>query len=217
MRDNDFGKKFTRKIVSWGKNNRRSYPWRVDRDPFNVLVAEFFLQKTPAERVANFYSKFISLHPNFDSVAQIDSEEIEQISKILGLKSRVLRLIETSKIISKKFGNNVPNTYDCLIQLPGIGEYTASAILCFCYRKPVPLIDSNVIRVLTRYFNFPQSINAKDKKLKHVAKILLPCKRSLEYNEAILDFAALICKPRPLCSVCTLKKECNFFKLLKNR
>lgn len=195
----------TRTLLKWHKDNRRSFPWRDETDPYKVFIAEFFLQKTPAKRVANIYPNFIAEFPTPYSLVDIDYNYLVKKFGALGLHKRMKWLVNSMKIICSKHEGNIPSTKRELLNLPGIGEYTGSAILSFAFHKKTPIIDTNVIRILTRFFR----INEKD--VKNLIIKVLPDQNHVSFNEAILDFSALICKKKPMCQICILKNECKYY------
>jgi A/G-specific adenine glycosylase len=196
-------------LLKWHIKNRRNFPWREVRDPYRVLVAEFFLQRTPASRVARFLPKFLEQFPSPEKLATADVSYLKEFSRPLGLKKRISWLVESMKIVCQKYDGKIPDTFEDLISLPGVGEYTASAVLCFGFGQDIPIIDANVVRVLTRIFDLPETRRTGNAALKEIAGRLLPEDQALNYNEALLDFAALICKKRPLCDKCPLAHLCD--------
>jgi len=197
-------------LLEWHRRNRRTFPWREVRDPYRVLVAEFFLQRTPANRVASFLPKFLQQFPSPEKLARADPSYLEEFSHLLGLKKRMSWLVESMKIVCQKYGGKIPDTFEDLISLPGVGEYTASALLCFGFGHDVPIVDANVVRVLTRIFNLKEKRRMDSIILKKIARRLVPENRALEYNEALLDFAASICKKHPSCGKCPLVRLCDY-------
>jgi A/G-specific adenine glycosylase len=173
-----------------------------------VLVAEFFLQRTPANRVAEFYPLFLERFPSLEKLATANPKHLEQLGHRLGLKKRMSWLVHSAKKICREHKGKIPDKFDDLIKLPGIGQYTASAILCFGYKKNVPIIDANVIRVLKRMDGLCTSRRANTATIKKILCKLLPGDQTVTFNEAILDFAATICKKRPLCEKCPLSHLC---------
>jgi A/G-specific adenine glycosylase len=120
-------------------------------------------------------------------------------------------LVETAKVLCREYNGKVPNKLNDLLSLPGIGEYTASAVLCFGFGGGVPIIDANVVRVLTRIFGLPETRRTGNSALKEVARKLVPAGKGVDFNEAILDFAAIDCKKNPLHQKCPLTDLCDYF------
>jgi A/G-specific adenine glycosylase len=199
-------------LLKWHRKNRRIFPWREKRDSYLVLVAEFFLQRTPANRVAALLPKFIEEFPSPDKLARANPSHLEHIYGSLGLKKRMRWLVESMKIVHQKYGGRIPNKIEDLLLLPGIGEYTASAILCFGFGQSISIVDANVVRVLTRIFGLLETHKAPSVAIKKIAREMLPKTQIVDYNEAILDFAALICKKHPLCDQCPMNGLCDYYR-----
>lgn len=202
-------KQIVETLLTWHRENRRSFPWRDESDPYKVLVAEFFLQRTPAERVAKIYPKFIEKYPTPEDLANADPSSLIIEYGSLGLKKRMKWLVESMKILIKQFGGRIPKSKKLLKKLPGIGEYTASAILCFAFGKNIEIIDSNVIKVYSRIYGTKNHLNIKC--IKKIAEKITPKIKTKEYNIALLDFAANMCKSKPLCNLCPINTFCSFY------
>lgn len=193
-------------ILEWHKDNRRSFPWRDESDPYKVLVAEFFLQRTPAERVAKIFPEFIKEYPDPQVLAEANPSELMKKFSSLGLVKRIKWLIISMKVLCEHYNCKVPASKELLKKLPGIGEYTASAIMCFAFFIRTEIVDANIIRLYSRIFGW--NINQIVEK----SKMLLPQKKYVAYNEAILDFSAIICKKRPQCHNCIIINWCKWEK-----
>lgn len=209
----DFRREFVKRLLNWHKSNQRSFPWRKTRDPYVILVAELMLQKTPAERVAEVLDKFTSKYPDVRSLASASMKDLEQFFTKLGLVKRARALLHTAKEVVLKYEGVIPDTLDELCKLPGVGTYTASAILCFAFGKDVPIVDTNVARVLMRVFGL--KIKAQkpqvSRQLWSFAATLVPRGLGRAYNEALIDFAALVCRTEPKCNACPLSEICHYF------
>jgi A/G-specific adenine glycosylase len=199
-------------LLDWHRENRRVLPWREKRDPYVVLVAEFFLQRTPADRVAKVLPNFIAEFPSPEKLANANPDRLRDAYKTLGLIKRMSWLVESAKILRQKYGGKIPNKLEDLLSLPGIGEYTASAVLCFGFGKDAPIVDANVVRVLTRIFGLPETHRTGSPDLKKLARELVPTRKGVDYNEAILDFAAMVCKKNPLHEKCPLTDLCDYYE-----
>jgi A/G-specific adenine glycosylase len=198
---------FVKKILEWGRKNRRAFPWRNDPTPYRVLIAEFFLQRTPAERIATFYPDFIDEYPSIEKLVRADLKKLEP----LGLTKRASWLLSTAKKINREYRGIIPAEYQQLITLPGIGRYTASATLCFGYHRDISIVDANVVRILKRYFGVDASSRIGREEIYALADTLIPIGNGVRYNEIILDFTAIICQKKPLCKQCSLIKYCKFY------
>jgi len=205
---------FTKNIVRWGKRNLLEYPWRKVDDPFKILIGELLLRKTTAEQVEDIFPKFTQRYPTPKSIMNSNFEEIKGEIEELGMSNiRTEQIIDISKKIKDNFNNNVPNSFTELSELPGVGRYTANSILCFGFDEPKPIVDTNVIRVLTRYFNIKsdKSRPRTDDKMWEFAENLIPLEDSKLYNYSLLDFGKLVCKSaNPDCTGCLLKNKCVF-------
>jgi len=200
---------FRKKLFNWHKKNRRAYIWRDVDDPYVVLVAEVFLQKTPANRVANFLPTFIEIYPNFKSLTDAKLCELEHIMKPLGFIKRAKWLQELSHVIIESHGDKVPSEKKELLKLKGIGSYTADAILTFAYKKDSGLFDVNIKRLYSRFFGINFS-NYLENETYFFVNHMVPNGCGVEYNEALLDFAAIICKVKPNCINCIIKNKCKY-------
>jgi A/G-specific adenine glycosylase len=204
---------FVQELLKWHRRGRRAFPWRKERDPFKVLVAELMLQRTRAEQVAAVYQAFIEKFPDIRATASAKIEEVEEILKPLGLHHRIPRLLALFKELNEKYGGSVPSELEELMKLPGVGRYVASAVLCFGFGKNVPIVDVNVVRLFTRYFGVRSSKKRPhtDPTIWNLASEVVKMGNAVEINEAILDFASTICTPRPKCRECPLRIACAYF------
>jgi A/G-specific adenine glycosylase len=193
--------RFVRLILSWGKKNDRSFPWRKDRNPYKVLLAEILLQRTPANRVLTFFPRFIYRFPDPHSVMSTSINDLEEYLTPMGLKKRAKWMIGLMKDVCQKYDGRIPAREDELTDLLGIGRYTARAVLCFGFKKDVAIVDVNVVRVLSRVFGLPERKKRPhaDVELWNLASKLIPRGKGPEFNEALLDFAALICPVNEIC------------------
>jgi A/G-specific adenine glycosylase len=211
--------RFVQEILTWGEKNKRSFPWRRDRTPYKTLLAEILLQRTPANRVADFYPEFVKKFPSPESIATADSNDLKQLLNPMGLKKRAEWLLSLMKKVCERYNCRVPDQEDELVDLPGVGLYTARAILCFGFGKDVAIVDVNVARVLQRVF-YGSNVTkrpSEDKALWSFAARIVPKGRGRQYNEALLDHASLICRKYPLCEMCPLSVMCNYYRISKLR
>jgi len=206
--------RFVRIILKWGKENKRSFPWRKDRTPYKALLAEILLQRTPANRVAKFFPEFVNKFPSPKTIAITSFDNLREFLHPMGLKKRVEWLSSLIKEVCDKYNCKIPDQEDELVKLPGVGLYTARAILCFGYGKDVSVVDVNVARVLSRVF-YGSNVRkrpSEDKALWKLADKMVPQGLGASYNEALLDHAALICKKNPLCHKCPISVLCSYYK-----
>jgi len=207
-------KRIWNEVLSWGKNHIRCYPWRDSPQGYKILIAEIMLHRTKADQVKPIYESFIKKYPNFDSIANSDQEEIEQFLYPLGLNWRSAQLYKMTKEIQEKYDGIIPHDLDRLIDLPGVGPYIASAILCFAYDENIPLLDTNIVRVIGRLFGMKvRDSSRKSKKFKSVMTDFISYGEPRKFTLSLIDFAALICRSsRPRCDICPLKDICNHYK-----
>lgn len=215
---NKIAKKFQIFILNWFARNGRCLPWRNTNAPFKILVAEFLLQKTDVEKVKSVYKKFIYRWPSPQSLSKARISSISKIIQPLGLKYKASRLKSAAKVIVEKFGGKIPEVDDKLLELPGVGQYIASAVECFAFNKPKAVLDTNVIRIFNRVFGIKseKSRPRDDPRLWSFAQTLVPANNAKEYNWGLIDYGALVCKSKePLCAECILHNICVFDREIK--
>ena len=207
----------TKKILNWYDNNKRTLPWRKESSQkqreYFTLVSEFMLQQTQVSTVIPYFKNFIKNIPNLDSLAKINEKKLLKYWEGLGYYSRVKNLKKTAKIVVSKYKKKLPITLGELTKLPGIGEYTASAILAIAFNKPYIPLDGNIERVIKRLLNLKSKAEINKENLIKQKKILGTSDRSSDYAQALMELGALICKPKkPLCEKCPLTKNCKSYK-----
>jgi A/G-specific adenine glycosylase len=200
---NDQSRAFVRKLLIWYKKAARDLPWRETRNPYAVLVSEFMLQQTQVSRVLDFYPRFLKRFPTIDALARARPKAVREAWDGLGYYARARNLHALARELSAT-GYRVPDDPVELRTLPGVGQYTAGAVACFAYEKPVPAVDTNVRRVLSRAFA-PKDV------WKFAAKITpRDGKRAWRFNQAMMELGALVCKARnPACPECPVRAECK--------
>ena len=208
---------FVQQLLLWNTTgNSRTMPWKGEKDPYRIWLSEIMLQQTRVEQGWRYYEKFVSTYPNVNALAHASEKDVFKLWEGLGYYSRCRNLIYTAKHVSSQLNGKFPDEYDELLQLKGVGQYTAAAIVSFAFNKRYAVVDGNVFRVLSRFFGISKAIDSVDGK-KYFSKLahqLLPEGKSAVYNQAIMDFGAVICKPAPDCTSCMLSKKCHAF--LKN-
>ena len=217
----------TKKILNWYDLNKRSLPWRKNvlsaKKQYFTLVSEFMLQQTQVATVIPYFKRFIKEIPNLNSLAKTSDKKLLKLWEGLGYYSRVKNLKKTAQILKKNFQGKLPNNFEDLISLPGIGNYTASAILAIAFNKPYIPLDGNVERVLKRYLFLKENKEITKEYLSKKKSILGSSIRSNDYAQALMELGALICKPiNPLCSKCPILNKCKSFEkrdfnFIKNR
>ena len=206
--------KFPVILMQWNKHqNARKMPWKGEKDPYKIWLSEIILQQTRVEQGLKYFEKFIFHFPTIHQLAAAKDEKIYKMWEGLGYYSRCRNLIETARFISKKLNGKFPETFESILELKGVGHYTASAIASFAYNQPCAVVDGNVFRVLSRVFGVKKPIDSVDGKrlFSRLAVELLDKKQPGIYNQALMDFGAVICKPFPLCNICVFKDHCFAF------
>jgi A/G-specific adenine glycosylase len=207
----------TKKILYWYDNNKRSLPWRkklsqIKRE-YYTLVSEFMLQQTQVTTVIPYFNKFIKNIPNVRSLAKIKENKLLKYWEGLGYYTRVKNLKKTAQILEKNFKGRLPDTIEELKLLPGVGEYTANAIMAIGFNKPSIPLDGNIERVIIRLLNLKLASEVSKENLVVKKKILGISIRARDYAQALMELGALICRPKnPLCNQCPLIKNCKSFK-----
>lgn len=205
---------FWKKILDWYHENKREFPWRKTNNPYYIIIAEILLQQTNVRKVTPIYNELISRFSTPSLLAKADLEELESIIKPLGLLYRAKRLKQIAKIIVSRYNGNVPSTKTALKELPGIGDYVADAVLCYGFNNNTVPIDTNVIRLFSRYYNFKSDYSRarNDKKLFKKIRSMYDFENYKDPNLAVLDFASEICRAKnPRCNKCTLRHKCRYF------
>jgi len=186
-------------------------PWKGEKDPYKIWLSEIILQQTRVEQGLSYYNNFIKTFPTIHRLARAKDEKVFKLWEGLGYYSRCRNLLVTARFISKELKGKFPDSYESIKALKGVGPYTAAAIASFAYNLPHAVVDGNVFRVLARVFGISKAIDSTDGK-KHftaLAEELLDKKQPGLYNQAIMDFGAVVCKPAaPLCDSCVFKKDC---------
>jgi len=207
---------FSKKLLEWNrKKNTRLMPWKGEKDPYKIWISEIILQQTRVEQGRAYYENFLRAFPSVHLLAKAPQKKIFKLWEGLGYYNRCKNLIETAKKISKEYKGKFPEDYEKIKSLKGIGPYTASAIASFAFNLPYAVVDGNVERVLSRYFGINTPVDtAEGKKMyTELANSLLDKKQAGIFNQAIMDFGAVVCKPRnPLCTQCPQLMDCQAYK-----
>ncbi len=209
---------FRCKIINWYSEYGRHFPWRnKSATKYQIIVSEVLLQRTRAESVAKIYHSFFMQYPSWNKLAIADEEELAALIKPLGLwKRRTKNLLSLANEMTTKRGR-FPKDREKIERLPNVGQYIANAIMLFCHEKPQPLLDTNMARVLERFFG-PRLLSdiRHDPYLQSLANEVVNCDRSKELNWAILDFASTVCSTKkPSSGLCPLKSNCRYFQSLQ--
>lgn len=202
---------FSDKLINWYLENKRDLPWRKTKNPYFVWLSEIMLQQTRVAQGLSYYLTFIEEFPTVFDLANADEEKVLKLWQGLGYYSRVRNLHFTAKYIANELDGKFPESYGKIIKLKGIGDYTASAISSICFDETKAVVDGNVYRVLARYFGIDTPINSTKgiKEFKELAQTLIDTKKPGTYNQAIMDFGAIQCKPKnPICLFCPFNDSC---------
>lgn len=205
---------FAKTLINWYLQHRRDLPWRQTTDPYHIWLSEIMLQQTRVSQGMPYYFSFINAFPTVFELARADEQQVLKLWQGLGYYSRARNLHATAKFVASQLGGNFPDTFQDLVKLKGIGDYTAAAIASISFRQPVPVVDGNVFRVLARYFGMADDIaSPRAKKLfTQIAAENLPTDQPANYNQALMEFGALQCIPKnPNCAICPLQSRCAAF------
>ncbi len=205
-------KKIVDPLLDWYEKNKRILPWRDQPTPYRVWVSEIMLQQTRVQAVKPYFARFLEVLPTVKSLAESREETYLKLWEGLGYYNRVRNLHKAAKILVEKYGGNLPRSYQDLLKLPGIGEYTAGAIASIAYGIPVPAVDGNVLRVFARLFAIKEDITERTVKQNVTKKIqaILPKERPGDFNQALMELGAVVCLPNgvPDCGNCPMNKLC---------
>ncbi len=210
-------KKLSRSLLGWFKEDRRALPWRKSRDPYRILVSEVMLQQTQVSRVVVKYKEFLQRFPTLVSLSRARASDVIRTWSGLGYNSRALRLQRLAQLVMERHGGMIPHEPNLLLQLPGVGKYTANAIASFAFHLDVPVVDTNIRRVLARLFSKMRSTDERISEASawKIAAALLPRRRSRTWTLALMDLGATVCTARrPLCPQCPVSKVCRSAFLL---
>jgi A/G-specific adenine glycosylase len=207
----------TKKILYWYDNNRRSLPWRVrcsiKKKEYFTLVSEFMLQQTQVKTVIPYFNNFLKDIPNFQSLAKVSEAKLLKHWQGLGYYSRAKNLKKSAKMIVDNYCGRLPDNLEELKKLPGVGDYTASAISAIAFNQQIIPLDGNIERVLKRILNLKTEEEIKKENLHKQKKIFGKTSRSSDYAQALMEIGALLCKPKnPYCDKCPITKNCLSFK-----
>ena len=207
--------RFHKELISWYMLNKRELPWRLTKDPYLIWLSEIILQQTRISQGLSYYNSFSSAYPNVNSLADANQKDVLNMWRGLGYYSRAINLHNTAKLIKSNYDGVFPNRYEDIIKLKGVGDYTASAVASFAFDLPHAVLDGNVFRFLSRIFDISEPINSTNGKKQFglLSKELLYKKDPATYNQAIMEFGALNCKPvNPVCNTCVFSFTCLSFK-----
>ena len=210
----------SKKILAWYDNNKRDLPWRVGKKSpkklYYRLLSEFMLQQTQVKTVIPYFNNFTKKFRTIEALSKSNEKQILKMWEGLGYYRRARNLLACSKILVQNYKSSLPRSIGEIKKLPGVGDYTANALLGLVYNEPRIAVDGNVKRVLSRNLNIEEEKINFDKFIKKNKKKLFITNRNDDFVEALMEFGALICKPKnPNCLTCCLNKSCKYFKSYK--
>ncbi len=200
------------RLLPWYRESRRDLPWRADREPYHIWLSEIMLQQTRAEAVKGYYARFLEILPTVEALASCEDEVLHKLWEGLGYYSRVRNLKKAARVVMEEHGGVFPTTYEEVLALPGIGEYTAGAICSIAYGLPTPAVDGNVLRVFSRLMNDPSPIDqpATKKRVTQALAGVYP-REAGDFTQALMELGATVCGPnrKPDCGGCPCKEICR--------
>jgi len=202
---------FSNVLIDWYLQNKRDLPWRKTTTPYFIWLSEIILQQTRVDQGMSYYLAFVKAYPTVFDLANANEQEVLNLWQGLGYYSRARNLLFSAQYIVNELNGEFPSTYKNILQLKGVGDYTASAIASICFGEPTAVVDGNVYRVLARFFGVTIPINSLkgQKYFKKLAQELIPINKPATHNQAIMEFGARMCKPQnPDCNVCPLNDKC---------
>ena len=205
---------FSNKLINWYNHNKRDLPWRKTKDPYKIWVSEIILQQTRIEFGIKYYNKFLKRYPDVKNLANTKEMDLMKIWEGLGYYSRAINMLKTAKIVLNSFNGVFPLEYEQLIQLPGVGDYTASAISSICNDELQVVVDGNVLRFLSRMHKIDLPIESiKTKKyFKKLGFKLIQDVKPGDFNQALMDYGSTICKPKKFdCNNCLFSIDCKAY------
>ena len=206
--------KFSEKLIEWYRVNKRNLPWRLTKQPYKIWVSEIILQQTRIEQGEKYYYAFLEKYPNISELAKTNDEELLKVWEGLGYYSRALNMLKASRIVLNNYKGIFPSNYDDLIKLPGIGDYTASAISSICNNEVQPVVDGNVFRFLSRMFKIDLPIDKLKTKtyFKKLGFKLIDVVNPGDFNQAMMDYGSMVCRPKKFqCHKCLFSSNCKAF------
>lgn len=203
---------FPEDLLRWWEISKRDFPWRHASDPYYVFVAEVLLHRTRASQVVPVYTEFIGEFPTVKSLSDASLDDLRRITHSLGLLWRIDLLHQAASKIVGEFNGDLPYSRKELESLPGVSHYIASAIRCFAFNQAEVLLDTNTVRITGRVFDLKASDSSRrSKRFRELYRSLLDVKHPRQFNWAMIDLGAIICKPKnPLCTICPVSRKCQF-------
>jgi len=205
-------RRFQQRLLKWYREFGRDLPWRKTSDPYHILVSEVMLQQTQVDRVVPKYHEFLGRYPSFEDLAEAPVADVKKTWYPLGYNIRPERLHSIACETVERYGGKLPSEADELLSFKGIGRYTVGAIRSFAFNEDAPILDTNVIRVLHRVFVAKGDPKAQKAMLWELSEALIPRGKGYDFNQAIMDFGAMVCTARnPSCLRCPMKSFCHTY------
>jgi A/G-specific adenine glycosylase len=203
-----------KELIRWYKGHHRELPWRKTKDPYKIWISEVMLQQTTASAVVPYYEKWLDLFPDMKALSQSSQQEVLKAWEGLGYYQRAINLHQAARTMCRKNVCTIPDKYEDLIALPGVGPYIAAAVLSIAYGQPYPVLDANVRRVVMRLAGIHGQFSPRtDKILFGRIKAIFPARNGGDFNQAMMELGALVCKPRnPACLLCPVQRSCLAFQ-----
>ena len=201
---------FQRRVLAWYAAHGRDLPWRKTRDPYAILLSEVLSHQTQISRVVPVYDILLRRYPTAQAMAAAPVEAVKAITDPLGYKIRGQWLHGAALQVADRFGGAFPETLEGLRRLPGVGRYTAGAVMNFAHHRDAPVLDTNVARLLRRYFGIQVQARARTRELWQLAAAVIPRGKGHLINQALMDLGAMVCRPRnPRCAICPVRRGCQ--------
>ncbi|MFH0954476.1 MAG: A/G-specific adenine glycosylase [Candidatus Micrarchaeota archaeon] len=198
-------------LLNWFSKHRRPLPWRTHYEPYHVWLSEIMLQQTRVEQALPYYERFLQKFPTLQALAKSDEQSVLKRWEGLGYYSRARNLHSAAKKIASEFDSKIPDNYNQLVLLPGFGEYVAAAVASIAFNEPVPLVDGNVFRLLSRFYGIKSDISKPKtkKEFLELAGKIIPKDNPRDFNQGLMELGALVCTPKnPSCEKCLLSENC---------
>src|SRR5699024_10101774 len=209
---------FQSRLLYWYDQNKRTMPWRSTDDPYKIWISEIMLQQTRVNQATPYFKRFMDAFPSVYELAEAEQEEVLKVWEGLGYYSRARHLHSAAKLVVDEFDGKVPDSWNEINELKGVGPYTASAVLSIAFNKIYAVVDGNVIRVLSRYYGIEENVRQTKTKnrIQEYADELISDNRPGDFNEAIMELGALVCTPsNPDCASCPLQEDCVAYRTVK--
>jgi A/G-specific adenine glycosylase len=212
-------RRFRQRLLAWYRRHGRDLPWRKTSDPYHILVSEIMLQQTQVDRVLPKYAEWLEKYPSLAALASAPEDDVTSAWYPLGYNIRPRRLHTIAKEAVARYGGQLPADEETLLSFKGIGAYTAGAIRSFAFRQRAAILDTNVARVLFRVFvgRGDAKSHAMRRHLWHLSEALVPTRHVFDFNQALMDFGAMVCVARnPKCLVCPMRASCRAFRSIES-